>query len=229
MFNSGKFTIGLMVLLSLAFGCVPVKTSIRFFERPEERLLNEYLEKAHEYEQRSDMTAALKQYQLALAINPSNHEASQGRQRAQEALHRAAKGHYQKGLEYQKEGKYGPARQQFLIALRLWPDYTEVAEVLTSRKRLKSRRFIVHEIKAGESLSKIAKRYYGDYQKFPIIARFNDLTDATEVEIGQKVKIPEIEGLEFLVGKENLPITVWDGLQEELYVIAGSHEQFRGK
>jgi tetratricopeptide (TPR) repeat protein len=202
MFNRSKFTIGFMLLLLLVIGCVPVKKSLRIFERPEARLLNEHLKKASEYEHRADMLAALKQYELAITINPSNQEAIQGRQRAEKALRRAARDHYQKGLTFQKQGKDGPARHQFLIALRLRPDYTEAAEMLTSRKRFKTIRFIVHEIKAGESLSKVAKLYYGDYQKFPIIARFNNLTDATEVEIGQKVKVPEIEGVEFLTGKE---------------------------
>lgn len=193
-----------MVLLLLVLGCVPVKKSLRLFERPEDTLLNAYLKKANDYERQADMTAALKQYQLALAINPSNQAAIQGRRRMEKALHRAAKAHYQKGLTYQKEGKYGPARHQFLIALRLRPDFKEVAERLASRKQHKIRRFILHEIKAGESLSKVAKLYYGDYQKFPIIAEFNNLADATEVKIGQKVKVPEIAGTEFLIGKEHI-------------------------
>jgi tetratricopeptide (TPR) repeat protein len=202
MFNRSTSTIALMVLLLLVIGCVPVKKSLRLFERSEDTLLDEHLKKAREYEHQTDMVAALKQYELAITINPSNQDAIQGRQRAEKALRSAAKAHYKKGLEYQKEGKNDPARRQFLIALRLRPDYTEAAEMLTSRKRLKTRRFIVHEIKAGQSLSKVAKLYYGDYQKFPIIARFNNLTDATEVEIGQKVKVSEIEGIEFLIGKE---------------------------
>ena len=204
MFNKCKVTIGLMVLLLLVLGCVPLKKSLRLFERPEDGLLNAYLKKANDYERQADMTAALKQYQLAITINPSNKLAIQGRQRMQKALRSAAKAHYEKGLRYQKEGKYDPARHQFLIALRLRPDFTEAAEMLASRKRLEGRRFILHEIRAGESLSKVAKLYYGDYQKFPIIAGFNNLSDATEVKIGQKVKVPEIEGTEFLIGKEHI-------------------------
>jgi len=54
-----------MVLLLLVTGCVPVKKSLRLFERPEDKLLNEYLKRASEYEQRADMKEALKQYELA--------------------------------------------------------------------------------------------------------------------------------------------------------------------
>ena len=90
------------------------------------------------------------------------------------------------------------------MALRLRPDYPEVVNMLTSRKRIKIKRYVVHTIKPGESLSKVAGMYYGDHQKFPIIAKYNNLTDATRVHEGQKIKVPEIEGLEFLVGRKSV-------------------------
>ncbi|MFW9882291.1 MAG: hypothetical protein ACFFG0_55220, partial [Candidatus Thorarchaeota archaeon] len=39
--------------------------------------------------------------------------------------------------------------------------------------------------------------YYQDQSKFGIIARFNDLEDATKLYAGMKLKIPEIEGVRF--------------------------------
>lgn len=57
--------------------------------------------------------------------------------------------------------------------------------------------YIIHTIKPGESLSKIAKQYYGNYKLFHVIAEFNNLEDATRVHVGQKIKVPKISGVEF--------------------------------
>jgi tetratricopeptide (TPR) repeat protein len=46
--------------------------------------------------------------------------------------------------------------------------------------------------------------YYGDHHKFPIIANYNNLTDATRIYSGQKIKVPEVEGVGFLVGKKDI-------------------------
>jgi nucleoid-associated protein YgaU len=98
------------------------------------------------------------------------------------------------GLKSHKEGKYSSARRQFLIALRLWPDYPEAVKMLTSRKRTKVKRYVVHKIKPGESLSKVAKTYYGDYKKFTLIANYNNIKDVAKIEVGQEIKVPKLEG-----------------------------------
>ena len=55
--------------------------------------------------------------------------------------------------------------------------------------------FIVHKVKPGETLAILAKRYYGDYQKFIVIADFNRIEDVAKIPVGSKIKIPEIEGI----------------------------------
>jgi tetratricopeptide (TPR) repeat protein len=150
------------------------------------------------------MVAARKQYKLAMTVNPSSREAIEGHSRVKRRTDKAAKSHYKAGLKFQKQGKYGRARQEFLMALRLRPDYPEVVNMLTSRKRIKIKRYIVHTIQPGESLSKVAGMYYGDHHKFPFIAKYNNLTDATRVHEGQEIKVPQIEGVEFLIGRETV-------------------------
>lgn len=59
--------------------------------------------------------------------------------------------------------------------------------------------FITHTVQPGESLSKLAQVYYGDYKKFDLIAKFNNITDITGVRVGQEIKIPQVEGVPFLV------------------------------
>ena len=205
MSRKGQFFISLIVVTSV-ISCAPMvkKPPEKIVELPEKRFGRNYFRKAREHEDKGDLVVALKHYKLAITVDPQNHEALEGKKRLEISLRNLAEGHYEEGLKFHREGKYGLARHQFLIALRLWPDYPEVIKMLTSRKRIQIKRYIVHTIKAGESLSKVAKIYYGDFRKFPIIAKYNNLTDATRIKAGQKIKIPEIEGTDFLVGKKAL-------------------------
>ena len=202
--NKSRSLIGFMVMMAVASGCAPaVKKPIVSIpgEAPEEKIVKEYFQRGKVCEYKEDLVGAFKQYKLAMTVNPKNQEALENCNRLEIKLRGSAKKHYKTGLKFQKEGKYGLARRQFLIALRLWPDYPEVVKILTSKKRFDIKKYIVHTIKPGESLSKVAMIYYGDYFKFPIIAKYNDITDATDIKVGQKIKVPKIEGIEFLSGK----------------------------
>ena len=50
----------------------------------------------------------------------------------------------------------------------------------------------VHEVVAGETLSKISKQYYGDANKYMKIFEANkdQLSDPDKIKVGQKLKIP---------------------------------------
>ena len=49
-----------------------------------------------------------------------------------------------------------------------------------------------HEVVEGDTLSKIAEKYYGDSSLYPQIfeANKNILTDPNKIKIGQKLRIP---------------------------------------
>jgi tetratricopeptide (TPR) repeat protein len=206
MMRKGQHLIYMLVLMVFLTGCATLaeKYSIGIGERPEERFLRKSLQEGRAFEQNGDLVAARKQYKLAMTVNLSDQEAIEGHSRVNREINREAKKHYSAGLKFHKEGKYGRARREFLVALRLRPDYPEVVDMLTFRKRIKIKRYIVHTIQPGQSLSKLAEIYYGDHHKFPIIAKYNNLTDATRVHEGQKIKVPEIEGVQFLVGREEV-------------------------
>lgn len=205
MANKGSIFIPLILLFLLVSGCASFqKISQKSAELPQEKYAKEYLQKGRSYENKGDLVGALKQFKLAMTVSPSNQEAIKNRNRIEKALRSSAQAHYRKGLKYHKKGKYGRARKQFLAALRLWPDYPEAAKVLTTWKRLEIKRYIVHEIRPGDTLANLAKRYYGDYQKFSIIAKYNYITDANKVKVGKKIKVPEIEGIEFLAGANDI-------------------------
>jgi tetratricopeptide (TPR) repeat protein len=119
-------------------------------------------------------------------------------------MHVLAEKHYREGLKLHNKGKYELARRKFLKTLEFQPDHSGALRVLKPRKQISAKKFVVHTIKPGESLSIVAKIYYGDYKKFPIIAEFNNMSDATQIKVGQKIKIPEIEGVPFLTKKQEI-------------------------
>ena len=119
------------------------------------------------------------------------------KERLEDSLRKNAEKHYRRGLELQDQGKYGKARNEFLTALRLWPDFPEVVELLKPYQAKPHTPYVVHRVEEGEFLATIAQKYYNDPSKFGIIARFNDLEDATKLYAGMKLKIPEIEGVSF--------------------------------
>ncbi len=102
-------------------------------------------------------------------------------------------------------------------------DGTAPAEALAGEV-ITAKRFIVHTVKPEESLSKLAMMYYGDYSKYELIAKFNNIQKDTSLRIGQEVKIPEIEGLPFLAGKEMQEATT-PGTAKDLAATDVSTEQ----
>ena len=65
----------------------------------------------------------------------------------------------------------------------------------------------MHIVKRGETISIISKNYYNDTKHFQTIARFNNLPDATTIQVGKELKIPEIDGVPFLVPEGTPEIT----------------------
>ena len=191
-----KSRLGLLLFCTLISsltlgGCAAFKKGRRVEDSPEVRLEKILLERALEYERKNQPHRALQSYEAALAVLVAKKE------RLEDSLRKNAEKHYRRGLELQDQGKYGKARHEFLTALRLWPDFPEVVELLRPFQPKPHTRYVVHRVEEGEFLATIAQKYYNDPSKFGIIARFNDLEDATKLYAGMKLKIPEIEGVSF--------------------------------
>jgi hypothetical protein len=50
---------------------------------------------------------------------------------------------------------------------------------------------IIHEVQVGETLGDIAKKYTGQLMNYKEIAEYNNIKDATKIQVGQKIKIPQ--------------------------------------
>ena len=195
--------IAIIVLPMVMFGGCAKLTSTA---KPNPKLAAEYLAKGQQLESQGDLPAAMEQYKLALTVDPKNEAAIQHNQRLTDQLNKLADARYNLGMKYYRQGKYALARTQFLIALKYRPDHPGASKMLVSRQPEKAPEYVLHQIQPGESLSMIAKKYYGDYQKYNLIARYNGITDATKVKPGQIIKIPN-------AGQEIMPAA---GNQEDL-------------
>ena len=187
--------VSLFVLTSFLYGCTP------FVKRPStditgESLFKTYLEKGRDYERKGALVEALKAYGIAATVDPLDREIVESKERIEVALFKAAEDNYKLGCRLQEEGKYGEARRKFLAALRFRPEHRKAKEILLSHEGIRINRYIVHSVREGESVSKLAGMYYGDSLKFHIIAKYNNLTDATRIVAGQEIKIPIIGGMQ---------------------------------
>jgi len=176
----------------------------KFLGSNKKELVQTYMRSGQEYENKGDLVQALKQYKLALTVDPKNKEAIEKSGLLEKNMRVLAQEHYRKGIKLRKKGKYQLARREFLTALELQPDHLEALRALKPKKEIHAKKYIIHTIKPGESLSMVAKTYYGDYKKFQIIAEFNNMPDATQITVGQKIKVPEIEEMPFLASKHEI-------------------------
>lgn len=191
-----KILTPIILMAVLISGCVsaPKKTNTDYTNS-----ITQYMEKGKSLENEGLYTSALKQYKLALTIDPENKKALQHKDQIESKLWKKAQAHYKMGLEFDKQGKHESARKEYLSALQNWPNYKAAQERLTPGGVVdESSDYIIHKLMYGESVSKLSMIYYGDFKKYSTIGKFNVLKDVTKVRVGDKLKIPVIEGVSLL-------------------------------
>jgi tetratricopeptide (TPR) repeat protein len=165
----------------------------------ETNLARQHIAKGETLERENRFSSALEQYKLALTIEPENKEAHRHKIKVLSLLWEKAQHHYRTGLQFDKQGKHEAARKEYLSALQNWPEYKEAKERLTPSGVVdEATDYIVHTLLYGESVSQLSMIYYGDFKKYSVIGKFNVLTDVTKVRVGEKLKIPVIEGIPLL-------------------------------
>lgn len=173
-------------------GCAGQRKAAKPQDASEIHLASGFLEQALESERQGRFQEALEAYEAAAAVVAAK---KKGLERS---MRQAAERHYHRGLEFRKRGEHVKARREFLIALRLRPDFPAVIDLLKTAEPSPPPRYLVHEVKKGEVLTGIAQQYYKDQSKFELIARVNKLEDAAKLQPGMKLKIPKIEGMRSL-------------------------------
>ncbi len=195
--------VGFLFLFAVVAGCAQAPT------KPSADLPDQYISKAQEFEARGDLVEALEQYKVALTVDPQNQLAKEKASQLESTLGELAEKHYQNGLAFHRKGEYNRARQEFLTTLRYNPDHPEAKKMLQQHvlEDQQVKGYVLHTIQPDESISMLAKKYYGDFKKFQIIAEYNQLEDATKVRGGQEIKVPVVAGIPFFAKPEDI-ITV---------------------
>ncbi len=166
----------------------------------------DYMAKAQAFEEDGDLVAAHEHYQLTLTVQPDNEIARAKVAEIGPQLKALAQDHYQTGLQFYKMGQYPQARQAFLTALRYNPEHEGAKGKLAEFDRSVSsaNKYILHTVKSGDTISSVADKYYGDYRKFHIIAKYNEIEDATRLAVGQEIKVPVIKGMPIVAGTHDI-------------------------
>lgn len=198
--NNRAGIISVVLLFALLAGCSSMGT------KSPQALAEAYTAKAQQFEKQGDLVEALKQYKLVLTVDAENQLAKEKIATLEPQMLELAEKHYKDGLKYYNRGQYGPARKEFLTALRYNPEHTKAKTKLagTSKDMGQVKGYIVHTVKPDESISTLAEKYYGDYRKFHLIAEYNELADPTRVNVGQEIKIPVIEGVPIVADRSKI-------------------------
>ncbi|MCP4117544.1 MAG: tetratricopeptide repeat protein [Desulfobacteraceae bacterium] len=192
--KKSRCAVFLLFVLFILSGCASLTEMQKTLTREDTSLFQQHISTGERLEKENNITSALKEYKLAAAIKPGSEIAKRKIKAMERLLWQRAQIHYEKGVALDKRGKNEMARKEYLAALQNWPGHAGAKKRLSAGDVVEEKRFIVHTIRPGESISRLALRYYGDYKKYPLIAKFNAMKNATRVRVGQKVNIPETDG-----------------------------------
>ena len=210
----------LILVATVIFGCAVID----YLPGSPSAVAKGYMSQGRASEKAGNWVEAARYYRLALTVEPQNKQITESLKRVEAKRLKLAEAHYRKGLAYLRQGKYSDGQRQFLTTLRYWPQHKGAREKLQSRTQIKTKRYILHTVQKGETISIISKKYYDDPMQFQTIARFNNLSDATTVRVGKELKIPEIDGVPFLV-PEGTPEITTDGQAMERQLTTPDSEQ----
>ncbi len=192
--------ISLFVIISHTFfGCVaPNRQATVSIDPSQKPAGNAYYQKGLELEQANRWVDAKEQYLLAITDEPSHQGAKQQLDKLDIRLQTQAQKHYEKSQGLKKKGKYAEATRHLRIALRLWPDHKQARSDLEKDQQVHVLNFFWHTIKKGESLSLVAKKYYGTTNPAATLARVNKIKDASKIRVGMELKIPQLKDHPFI-------------------------------
>jgi hypothetical protein len=158
-----------------------------------ERLAALHNQHSEQLEGRGLLRRALEERTIALTINPSDRRAQDAHKRleariAQDVIHLL-----EEGRDLLRRGLPGEARQRFLTVLSLEP--TNRAAFETIQNEVREVMYIVHTVRAGDTLASVAELYYGDRFRAEVLAETNRLPVNARLVAGRTLRIPEIPGV----------------------------------
>ncbi|HJV58058.1 MAG TPA: LysM peptidoglycan-binding domain-containing protein [Methylomirabilota bacterium] len=153
-------------------------------------------QQAEALERDGQLRRAAEEWKIVLTITPADARARESLRALQARIGQLAAERVDEGRKALARGVQVEARRKFLAALALDPSSRAAFEALQGDTR--EVEFISHTVRAGDTLSSLAQRYYGDRSRSEVIWETNQLPPNPRLAPGTTLKIPEIPGVPFV-------------------------------
>jgi tetratricopeptide (TPR) repeat protein len=136
--------------------------------------------------------------------NPFSPQKNEVTHTAQEGL--TTKQRFIKALEYLENGRHERATAELNAYLKGSPGSARanrlLAQITTPSEEYFPTESFDIKLKSGESLSTLAKKYLGSALKFYALAKYNNISNPSRVNIGQNIKVPSTQLAKSVKAKE---------------------------
>jgi len=163
-------------------------------------------QQAEALERDGQLRRAAEEWRIVLTITPGDARARESLLALQARIDRTVAEQLDEGRKALARGVHVEARRRFLAALALDPSNRAAFDALQSDTR--EVEFITHTVRAGDTLSALAQRYYGDRSRGEVIWETNHLPPNPRLAAGTTLKIPEIPGVPFVHAEARRPAPV---------------------
>jgi len=163
---------------------------------PRAELVSAHAQRARTLERDGQLRAALLEWKVARAIDPEDGAARAEQTRLEGRIGKRVAERLAEARAAVARGAQSEARRKLLSVLALDPENATAVALL--RGPAHEGESIIHTVRAGETLSSIAERYYGDGSRSEVIWETNRLPTGRPLVAGSTLKIPEIPGLPFV-------------------------------
>lgn len=146
--------------------------------------------RARDLETQGELAMALDHWRLVQQIAIDRAEADREIARLEKKINAAVNSHYQSGLANLKAKKPTAARNRFLAALRLNPDFQPALKQI--KARYSPFPIAVYLTASGDRPATVAQKVFGDGEKAFIVAWFNDLPEDEALTPGTLLILPKL-------------------------------------
>jgi tetratricopeptide (TPR) repeat protein len=153
-------------------------------------------QQAEALERDGQLRRAAEEWKIVLTITPTDARARESLRALQARIGQLVAERIDEGRKALARGVQVEARRKLLAALALDPSSPAAFEALQNDTR--EVEFISYTVRAGDTLSSLAQRYYGDRSRSEVIWETNQLPPNPRLAPGTTLKIPEIPGVPFV-------------------------------
>ncbi len=164
-----------------------------------------YWQRANEAETVNDWNMAKYLYRIAHQLDPENKDIERKIVFLNDKIQSESQLHFQRGLDFYRNGKINKARQALLTALRINPEHHEARIYLLEIIQQPEQN--AFKVDQKTDLKTIAQAFYNDPEKSFLIAYFNDIQEHVAPEIGSTLIIPWVP-----IQKSSVPFDLEENL-----------------